>query len=198
MRYFDYVNTKNMGSIWNLFSGLSGGGKGLLRPNTDFYSYSHSLEIINSALNGNIDLLNFDITSYEIACSKNNEKLKGKKAKKESTIVDATDNEPIRYGEISSNSVEVSDKSAELEEFKNKDHYEYCLSRLVVIRKKYLVEEGIDVVNVLENSLKCIPEALSSLKSFIDKDEEFEDIVVTLCENSNGNLLSDLEKIIIS
>ena len=199
MDYFKYQESKPMSKIWSLFSDLKDitpEQLDLLYGESDF---SHTLEIVRSALNGNIPLTDeaidsFNLFAYERKCRDTDKKGKFNDIKDTVNIVitDNSDDEiKVGYGDISDRKLKSIDDS--LDEIMNNAEFESSIKELYKIRSKYIVEKGVDVVSVLLNSLKGIPDAIAEIKEFIKNDEIIKDIVVSLCENSSGDLIKRLE-----
>lgn len=192
MKYFNYQYADSLGEVWSLFSGLSAlSQEGTANKNR--WDYSHTTEIISSAMNGNLpkNPEEFDLKAYEIACAKNDEVELSKMRKKYLTIVDTVngnDEATVGYGEISSNDKRLRVVEDAFALFDDNDEFERCLSELFNIRKGYIVEKGIDPVEMLANSLKGIPEAISSLSELFSKDSSLKSLVEVLCENGVNTL----------
>ena len=74
------------------------------------------------------------------------------------------------------------------------DEFETYLAKLYTLRKEYIVGKGIDPVEMLINSLKGIPEAVSLMTELISVDLPLKQIIEGLCSNSsNNNLQARLE-----
>lgn len=199
MKYFHYQATKPMSQVWSLFKDLgmmSESQKELLYNGSD---YSHTLDIVKAALNGSISLSeeavqSFNLTAYEYACRRNEKNGKYNESKDLLHIVDydgSEDDVRVGYGEVSSRKIKSIDES--FDEIMNSQTFEANIRELCGVRKKYIMEQGIDLVSVLIGALKGVPEALKEIKKVI-KDSKILDLVVSLCENgSDGRLLRALE-----
>lgn len=199
MKYFNYQYADSLGEVWSLFSGLSALSQGECKQSSR-WDYSHTTEIISSAMNGNLpkNHEDFDLKAYEIACSKTDEIELSNMRKKYLSIIDTVngdDEATVGYGEISSNDKRLQDTDVEdaFAMFEDNEAFEKCLSDLYNIRKDYIVEEGVDLVEMLLNSLKGIPEAISNIAELCVKDEVLKGLVEVLCENSANSLQVRLE-----
>lgn len=197
MKYFKYQYQDSYGEIWGLFSGLSNLTKGEILNKNKRWDYSHTSEIINSAMNGNLpkNQEDFDLKAYEIACSKTDDIELKTSRKKYLSIVDTvngSDTDVVGYGEISSNDKRLKSFDEALEMFEDNEEFEDCLSRLYNLRKDYIVECGVDPVEMLINSLKGIPEAVATITELLLEDSSLKQIVEVLCENGT-NLQERLE-----
>lgn len=186
-----------MGKVWSLFSDLSNISRVALRDSSRRWDYSHTTEIISSAMNGNLpkNYEEFDLKAYEIACAKTDEIELSNKRKKYLTIIDNvnSDDATVGYGEISSNDRRLRVIEDEFKAIEDNDEFEECLRKLYNIRDDYMKEKGIDPVEMLLNSLKGIPEAVSSITDLFYEDETFKRIVEVLCENGGNTLQVRLE-----
>lgn len=182
-----------MGEVWGLFAELATLSQGEVVTGRN-WDYSHTLEIINSALNNNISKENFDLRAYEIACAKTDDIELSNMRKKYLSIVDtAGDSEDslAGYGEISMNDGRLKVVEEAFELFENNEEFEDCLAELFSIRNKYIIQKGIDPVKMLGNALEGIPEAISSFKEIALKDSRLADMLEVLC--SSNNLKARLE-----
>jgi len=198
MKYFEYQHSGSFGEIWSLFSDLSNLSKNWKEDKDRRWDYSHTTEIISSAMNGNLTSKDegFDLKAYEIKCSQTDEiELSGQR-KKFLTIVDTvngSDEDVVGYGEISMNDSRLRSMEDAFEMLDNNDEFEKCLSELYSIRKNYIVAKGIDPVEMLLNSLKGVPEAVSSIQNLVQEDFSLREIVQSLCENGGNSLHVRLE-----
>lgn len=201
MRYFKYQNNQSMSKVWSLFADL---GRMTPEQKAKIYGtsdYSHTLEIVRSALNGNIPLTDeaisqFNLGAYEMSSRLNDKKAKIKEAKKVLNIVEFDNSdEDIRvgFGDVSDRKLSTIDES--FEEILNNDEFECSIRELLNIRSTYIVEHGIDLVSVLLSALKGIPEAVKSLKGLMS-DNKVYDLVTGLCNNSHGGLIPRLEAVV--
>lgn len=190
MKYFKYKYNGNMGDIWNLFSGLAHASEEELDDKTKRWDYRHTDEIINSAMNGNIDYEEFDLRLYEMKCCSSDSIINNRKRDKFLSIVDTSSVEDCRveYGQISMNDDRLKSIQEEFEMLENDDEFEKYLCELYNIRDVYIVEKGIDPVEMFVNSLKGIPEAVNTMSKIVLDDIKLKDIVSVLCENSSHNL----------
>lgn len=198
MKYFNYQYADSLGRVWGLFSELSSISRVGEEARNSRWDYSHTTEIVNSAMNGNLprNHEDFDLKAYEIACAKHDEVELSDSRKKFLTIVDninSKEETTVGYGQISLNDKRlkfVEDAFAELD---NNDEFEKCLCELYNIRKSYIVDKGVDPVEMLANSLKGIPEAVSSMSNLFLEDLALRRIVEVLCENGSNTLQVRLE-----
>lgn len=198
MKYFNYQYADSFGKVWGLFSELSSISRVGEDARNSRWDYSHTTEIVNSAMNGNLpsDCTEFDLKAYEIACAKNDEIELSETRKKYLTIVDninSKEETTVGYGQISLNDKRLKFVEEAFAELDNNDEFEKCLCELYNIRKTYIVERGIDPVEMLANSLKGIPEAVSSMSELFSSDTTLREIVEVLCENSSNDLQIRLE-----
>lgn len=187
-----------MAKVWTLFKDLDGIS---LEQAEKLYSGSdsHTLNIVRSALNGSISLSdesvkNFNLFAYEHAARVNDVIGKRKKALKELHIVEfdnSDDDITVGFGDVSDRKLSFIDDS--FDTVMNCDEFEFCIRELGDIRTKYIVENGLDVVNVLIRALKCSEEAIKELKNLISVDDRIKDLVVSLCELGGNRLLYALE-----
>ena len=184
MKYFKHQYSESLGEIWSLFSDLAS-----LSKEEEVVSkgsrgeFGHTVEIINSAMNHNktpASALNIDLR------------------KKYLTIVDTVngndDTNTVGYGEISMNDTRLKSMEDAYAVLEDNDEFETYLAKLYTLRKEYIVGKGIDPVEMLINSLKGIPEAVSLMTELISVDLPLKQIIEGLCSNSsNNNLQARLE-----
>lgn len=201
MKYFEYQYSGSFGEVWNLFSDLASLSKDFKESNKSKernWDFSHTSEIVNSAMNGNLSNKDgeFDLRAYEIKCAQTDEiELSGQR-KKFLTVVDTvngSDEDSVGYGEISINDSRLRDVEDAFELLDNSDEFEKCLKDLYNIRTGYIVDKGIDPVEMLLNSLKGVPEAVISIQTLVQEDLSLRGIVQALCENGNNSLQVRLE-----
>lgn len=199
MNYFRYQETGSLGGVWQLFSGLADLSKEWTtkkRNEGATWDYGHSLEIISSALNGNLVDEEFNLKAYEIACANTDSIELGKRRARYLTIVDTVNGDedsPVGYGEISSNDSRLRSIEDAFDLLNDNDEFESYLKELYNIRRSYIVDKGIDPVEMLLNSLKGLPEAVSGISVLVRDDTLLKDIVFALCENSSNSLQVRLE-----
>lgn len=201
MRYFKYQYSGSMGNIWALFSGIKDAPNEVIEavknsPNANYCNYEHTLEIINSAMNGNIPNYDdsFDLKSYEYACQKQDRMEKNSSKNKTYFIVDddeeEEENKRLGYKEVSSRTLGTSEDAYEM--FEENEVFEKSLKDLIDIRSFYTLEFGIDPMELLKSALLGIPEAVKELREI--SDGRLKEIITNLCEyGSDGYLLSRLE-----
>lgn len=205
MKYFKHQYSESLGEIWSLFSDLAS-----LSKEEEVVSkgsrgeFGHTVEIINSAMNKKLDnregfnLETFDLRAYEAECRKKDEIKLNDLRKKYLTIVDTVngndDTNTVGYGEISMNDTRLKSMEDAYAVLEDNDEFETYLAKLYTLRKEYIVGKGIDPVEMLINSLKGIPEAVSLMTELISVDFPLKQIIEGLCSNSsNNNLQARLE-----
>ena len=205
MKYFKHQYSESLGEIWSLFSDLAS-----LSKEEEVVSkgsrgeFGHTVEIINSAMNKKLDnregfnLETFDLRAYEAECRKKDEIKLNDLRKKYLTIVDTVngndDTNTVGYGEISMNDTRLKSMEDAYAVLEDNDEFETYLAKLYTLRKEYIVGKGIDPVEMLINSLKGIPEAVSLMTELISVDLPLKQIIAGLCSNSsNNNLQARLE-----
>lgn len=205
MKYFKHQYSESLGEIWSLFSDLAS-----LSKEEEVVSkgsrgeFGHTVEIINSAMNKKLDnregfnLETFDLRAYEAECRKKDEIKLNDLRKKYLTIVDTVngndDTNTVGYGEISMNDTRLKSMEDAYAVLEDNDEFETYLAKLYTLRKEYIVGKGIDPVEMLVNSLKGIPEAVSLMTELISVDLPLKQIIEGLCSNSsNNNLQARLE-----
>lgn len=205
MKYFKHQYSESLGEIWSLFSDLAS-----LSKEEEVVSkgsrgeFGHTVEIINSAMNKKLDnregfnLETFDLRAYEAECRKKDEIKLNDLRKKYLTIVDTVngndDTNTAGYGEISMNDTRLKSMEDAYAVLEDNDEFETYLAKLYTLRKEYIVGKGIDPVEMLINSLKGIPEAVSLMTELISVDLPLKQIIEGLCSNSsNNNLQARLE-----
>lgn len=205
MKYFKHQYSESLGEIWSLFSDLAS-----LSKEEEVVSkgsrgeFGHTVEIINSAMNKKLDnregfnLETFDLRAYEAECRKKDEIKLNDLRKKYLTIVDTVngndDTNTVGYGEISMNDTRLKSMEDAYAVLEGNDEFETYLAKLYTLRKEYIVGKGIDPVEMLINSLKGIPEAVSLMTELISVDLPLKQIIEGLCSNSsNNNLQARLE-----
>lgn len=197
MKYFKYQYQGSMGEVWGLFSQLATvSNEELCRDRR--CNFSHTSEIVSSAMNGNLpkDVEEFDLRAYEIKCSSVDEIEMSKLRKKYLTIIDTVngdEEDPVGYGEISSNDMRLRSIENAFAFLEDNDEFERCLLELYNLRSDYIVDKGVDPVELLKSSLKGIPEAVKSMSEIVSADKVLGSIVETLCENSTYTLQARLE-----
>ncbi len=202
MKYFKHQYSESLGEIWGLFSDLASLSKEEILNKSGRSEFSHTVEIINSAMNKKLDnregfdLDTFDLRAYEAECRKKDDIKLNDSRKKFLTIVDTvngSDTDVVGYGEISMNDNRLKSIEDAFALFDENDEFERCLSELYNIRKNYIVTKGVDPVEMLINSLKGIPEAVSLMAELVLEDLSLKQIVEGLCSNSKNTLQLRLE-----
>lgn len=192
MNYFNYQPQVPMGRIWNLFSSLATlSEEEALGKGASNCQYAHTLEIIHAAM-GKSRVLDedFDLRLYEFQCNKNDKLNKIANVEKELFIVDSTGNEKedrVGFGDISERKLKSLDDI-----FSKSDSsiaFEENLAKLLNIRNKYIVTKGYDLVNILVNALRGVPDAVSSLKEVFKVDNNIKDLIVSLVEDDADEVL---------
>lgn len=193
MKYFSYQE-EGLGEVWELFSDLASLSKNEEVSNNNC-EYEHVFDIVKTAIsrkkeNNPFGSEFFNLKAYEIKC-RSNEKIKQDKSyKDELFIVDKTGEDQLAgYGEITVNDLRLKSIEDDFELFENNEEFESCLCLLYNIRKKYIVTKGVDLVDMLINSLKGIPEAISLMGDLVLKDSLLKEIIEGLCLNSRDNHL---------
>lgn len=202
MNYFKHQYSESFGEIWELFSDLASLSKEEVLNKNNRSEFGHTVEIINSAMNKKLDnregfnLETFDLRAYEAECRKKDDIKLNDSRKKFLTIVDTVngnDENLVGYGEISMNDNRLKSIEDAFALFDEDDEFERCLSELYNIRKDYIITRGVDPVEMLINSLKGIPEAVSLMTDMVVEDLSLKNIVEGLCSNSRNSLQLRLE-----
>ena len=196
MNYYSYQLAAPMTRMWALFKDMG-------RMPDDVKSapdYSHTLDIARAAMNGSIPLTDeslesFNLAAYEYKCRDNDMNNKFSRAKKELFIVEYDNSKDeggsVGYGDISDRKLQYSDTA--LERVFDNAEFESALRELIDYRKKYIVEQGWDIVTVMVQALSGVPSAISAIKDFACKDAKISSIIESLCNTSNGELLGVLQ-----
>lgn len=203
MNYFDYQSSGTLGRVWSLFAGLERiSEEEKLGKTRRSCAYSHTLEIVNAAMNGSLstddDSIDaFNLEAYEFKCAENDKINKIKQTDKLLYIVDSVgeDEENVGFGDISDRKLKSVEESFEVLE--GLASFESNLLKLYNIRSEYIKDRGIDVVSILSSSLKGIPDAVSQIKELLCENSGLRELVVSLCEDGgDGALMSRLEAVL--
>lgn len=198
MNYFSYQPKGVTGRVWGLFASLANVSEEekLGKDNSNFAGYAHTLEIVNAALNGTLatdldSIDNFNLKAYEYICNQNDEIGRSKDVEKMLFIVDSIDEETekVGYGDISERKLKTVDTA--FDEVMDLDSFETNLNKLYNIRKTYITTKGIDLVSILYNSLKGIPEAMSAFREVISENLDLKELITSLCEDGSGGILME-------
>lgn len=202
MEYFKYQHEGVTGRIWGLFAGLKDiSVEEKLQKSTYNVSYAHSLEILSAAFRGSLatddeSLREFDLRAYECKCAENDKIGKIQKAEKELFIVDTnnSDNEDkVGFGDITEREKRLQCVDKAFDELESMESLNKDIKLLCNIRQDYIVEHGVDLIHVLVNSLKGIPDAISELREIMASESTLQPLIVSLCENGSGSLMEELE-----
>lgn len=202
LNYFDYQQSGLAGGVWSLFAGLkSVTEEEKLKKSSINVSYAHSLEIISAAFRGSLltdeeSLESFDLRAYEYKCAENDSIGKIQRADKELYIVDTTNSdkdEKVGFGDVTEREKRLQCVDEAFDKLESIESLDSDIKALCNIRGDYLVEHGVDLVSVLVNSLKGIPDAVEELRSLLALDSSLSSLVSSLCENGSGSLMTKLE-----
>lgn len=195
MNYFNYKPEAQMGKVWSLFERL-----GTLSEeeivSSSRHDYSHTMDIIKSALAGNIPLSeegirNFNLQGYEYTCKTNDKIVARQNVDKELFIVDSIGekDEDIRvhFGDISERKLKSLDTA--FDEMLDNSDFELNLLCLCGVREDYIIKEGIDVVDLLYSALSGIKDASEILVNLLKKDSKLMNLVSSLCESCDHDIL---------
>lgn len=200
MRYFDYQYQGTLGRVWSLFSGLQEiSEEEKLGKSKYSCAYTHTLDIVHAALNGSLStsnesIENFNLQAYEYKCEENDKINKIKQVEKVLYIVDnvGDDEDTVGFGDISVRKLRSREDAFEILECDAS--FEANLAKLYNIRRDYIKERGIDLVSILEASLKGIPDAVTEIAELVSENLHLKELIVSLCEESrDGALIQRLE-----
>lgn len=197
MNYFNYMpdGMAHLGKIWTLFESMSA-------DEINRNSYEYSLDIIKSALQGNISFDctetngKFPLREYTYGCKKNEKIARRAKVKKELFIVDSfteDENEKIGFGDISERV--LKDIDTLFDEMLDTESFEQSIEALLGIRNEYLVKEGVDIVELVKGSLKKVNNSVKTLSKFAKKDNRLKSILEGLLGTGHGDEV--LERLMI-
>lgn len=192
MEYFKYQYSGSMGKVWNLFTDLNEVSvEEKLGNSRKNISYSHTLEIVKSAMGGNaLSKDDFCLKAYEYKCNENDGFARIKDCEKYLNIVDTSgdsdDSCRTGFGDIAETKLRSIEDA--FDDFESMVDFEKSLNVLYSIQKDYIVEKGIDVVEMLLSSLKGIPTAVNDMASLVLEDPFLRDILESLCGRSEGML----------
>lgn len=204
MNYFSYQQNGICGRVWSLFAGLRDvSEEEKLQKSSHNISYAHSLEIVGAALRGSLatddeSLSVFDLRAYECKCAENDKIGKIQKAEKELFIVDTSNSdgdEKVGFGDVTEREKRLQCVDKAFDELESMESLHEDIKLLCNIRQDYIVEHGIDLIHVMVNSLKGIPDAIEELKGILasEKNSQLSSLIVSLCENGSGSLMTQLE-----
>lgn len=193
MNYFNYNpdGMSHLGKVWNLFSSMS-------PDEINRNSYEYTLEIVESALQGNISLDSsetgeeFSLLGYTYGCRKNEKIARRLKVKKELNIVDSfteDENEKIGFGDISEKALKSIDTM--FDEMLDNECFEQSIEALMGIRNEYLIKEGIDIAELLKSALGKFNSSVKTLSKFARKDDRLRFILEGLLSTGHGDELLD-------
>lgn len=198
MNYFDYQPRRSLGSVWALCSGLAEIPESeKLNASKRSVSYEHTLELVTSALNGTVstdteNVREFNLKAYEYVCAKNDGINHVKEAEKTLYIVDDAstedrDNQTAGFGDISERKLKVSDN--EYDGVYNLVSFDKEINRLLHIRQQYISTTGVDLVQLMVNALKGIPDSIADLKQVVLDHPNLSETISVLCEGGMEGLL---------
>lgn len=205
MNYFDYKPKCQMGKVWALFQKLAKLTDEEILAD-DRHNYTHTLDIISSALSGNIsledeNLSTFNLQAYEARCRANDKNTMRANVDKMLYIVDSgvmeeSSGEKLSYGDIAERNLP-----------RNQDDYNLVLSRtsmdenlnyLCSLRNEYIINHGVDIVELLKSSLSGIRDATGKLTELAQKDERISETLMYLCEDSRDSEDGELLKKVVA
>lgn len=199
MNYFSYQPSVPMGRIWSLFTKLGElSEEECLGKSAYSCEYAHTLEIVNAALSGTIptsdeDLREFDLLAYELQCKKNDKINLSHQVEKCLFIVDSNESsdkeDRVGYGDVSSRKLKTVEEA--FESIENISSFEANINQLLDIRKDYMTSEGIDLLSIVVNSLKGIPEATAKLAELVKVNVNLKELITSLCEDGPEDILLD-------
>lgn len=191
MNYFKYQCQSSLGKVWPLFKELKDAGKESIDGNHS--EFSHTSEILSSAINGNIYMENFNLRAYECRCGMNDKNVDYKYHSKMLAIVDAEDLENGCKGKNYTIAKEVLGEDEELfMDLEESEDFQNNINWLLGVRSDFMLREGIDLVSVLKNAISGVPSAIKVLKDITD--EAIKGSLYSLCESGKGRLLQELSQ----
>lgn len=206
MNYFKHHVNRPTGRVWSLFTELSKANESmkLNQKKKVGVEFSHTLEIVNAALSGSIQLDDdsidtFNLSAYEFACQENEKIVKCAKVNKELFIVDDYNSESdtekrVGFGDISMRRLGTKDKN--LEEIINSEAFGESLSQLLGIRSTVAVDYGVDIVRALYGALIGTVGAVELVRKVTEQNKQVEEIITTLCNSSrSGELQGRLQAV---
>lgn len=196
MNFFNYKPSTDdqLGKVWELFEVMGNSAKEESEP-ASIHSYAHTMEIIRSALAGNIALdeesiKSFNLRGYEYAC-RNNEKIdRRKKVDRELFIVDTSTeskDERVGFGDISESKLKYYDSM--FDELLKNSSFEQNVLKLCQIRDNYIVNDGFDPVMLLSGALRGIKEASEMLIEVVKEDKKLAEIIEGICDFGNHDAI---------
>lgn len=198
MKYFAYKPSKTIGKVFRLFDKLGDLSEGEILKQESL-RYTHTCDIIASALNGNIDLSDdkirdFNLAGYEYKCTKTSKLAEKNNTKKELFIVpDVTvDEEATKtsFGDVSERRLHSVNKAEELfDKVLDEESFYQNLDALYSIRTPYIVEKGVDIVNLLYSAITGVKDADKLLSEYTKKDSNLNEIINGVCLSEKHDLL---------
>lgn len=207
MNYFKYQSQVPMGRIWGLFTQLANmSEEEILKKDRGNYScsYAHTLDIVKAAISGSLtaDADSFCLKAYEITCDKNDANKLRKDAKEKEVFIvfesseDVGEDKRVGYGDISERKLNLKHIESAFEAVDSLESFEENINELLNIRNTYIKTKGIDLVSILRNALKGIPEASQLLSKLVADNKDLLGLITSLCEDSEeGRLLNRLATI---
>lgn len=174
MNYFKYKSKTNerLGKTWELFRSMYSESS---EVNNSHYNYT--LDIVKSALSGNIDLSkdgvdDFNLMGYSLGCEYNNKLARRANIAKELFIVDSTSDEyedlKVGFGDVSDTVLKYVDTL--FDDILNDTSFEQSLNYLIGSRSKYIISDGIDILKILKNAINGVNSSVATLRKLVKKD----------------------------
>lgn len=142
-------------------------------------------EILTAYQNGKINLdKEFNLRGYCYRVAENQEKKALQNAKKETFLFDNDEDdyeEASRQGGVSYNRFERLDDG--FEQLENDDELAYAISTIKNLRKDFLMEEGIDLVVLLQRVKEFLPQAITKMREVCSEFELIGEQVHTILES---------------
>lgn len=196
MNYFTYQYEGSLGRVWSLFNKM---GSSLEEGSSKPKNYEHTYDIVKAAMRGSIrlddyNLENFNLDAYERGCLNYDELNKYHDAEKVKFLVDEGDEEAveghIKFDQYPMRKIERLDEG--IDDVDDACTFEDSFKELMRMRKFYIVKSGVDIVRLLLNTLKGVPEVRAKLLAIVNSNEKVKELIGVLCETCQGNRLINL------
>lgn len=186
MKFFSKRGDANYGRIWNLFADMTEVAPERYAMVTNTLKATHTLQIIDSARRGKIDLTQerFDVWAYQAVCNDRDRK-KPMSAIKEFPLhtSDSMPDEDQKGVVVSLNQVKRVEDA--FDSMINDTAIQQIITRLFEL-SRINAHRGYDLVSVLLGALKEIRSSVVLLQKACSEDEEVKDLIETLLTSGDS------------
>lgn len=146
--------------------------------------FAYSLEVIDAAASGRIDMEHFNLDAYNKTIRKNENKVENRRKNKVLHIMyDVSETVTEPYGVPESVVTEYAGQEDEYEKLEDEDEVLYAVREIRELDGVFRCEYRVDILHCIRQALKGLPESVRLLKKLVASDPFIGELIKIILES---------------